>query len=165
MEKRSPTRFRLPHLVVPVLSLLAVMLLAAYILLPLAAERVLLPIVLQATGIRDCDLPVRRVNLFGMDLGTLRIGPAAAPGISVVSLSVAYNPSDLLRRKVSRVTLEGVRILVQEGQGGRIEIPGLPVTNAAAEGDASGPRSRSRSSPLKSISGRGRSVSSEATTS
>jgi len=139
MEKTSPTRFRLSHLVVPVLSFLAVMLLAAYILLPLAAERVLLPIVLQATGIRDYDLPVRRVTLFGMDLGTLHIGPAAAPGISVVSLSVAYNPSDLLRRKVSRVTLEGVRILVQEGPGGGLEIPGLPVTNAAAEGDASGP--------------------------
>jgi len=138
MEKTSPTRFRWPHLVVPVLSLLAAMLLAAYILLPLAAERVLLPLVLPATGIRDYDLPVRRVDLFGMDLGTLRIGPAAAPGISVVSFSVAYNPFDLFRRKVSRVTLEGVRILVQEGHGGGFEIPGLPVTNAAAEGDASG---------------------------
>jgi hypothetical protein len=49
MEKTSPTRFRWPHLVVPVLSLLAVMLLAAYIVLPLAAERVLLPLVFQAT--------------------------------------------------------------------------------------------------------------------
>lgn len=139
MDKTPPTRFRLPPLVVPVLSLLAVMLLAAYILLPLAAERVLLPTVLQAAGIRDYDLPVRRVTLFGMDLGPLHIGPAAAPGISVVSLSVAYNPYDLLRRKVSRVTLEGVRILVREGQGGGFDIPGLPVANAAAEGGASGP--------------------------
>lgn len=139
MEKTPPTRFRFPQLVVPVLSLLAVMLLAAYILLPLAAERLLLPLVVQAIGIPDHDLPVRRVGLFGMDLGTLRIGPAAAPGISVVSLSVAYNPADLLKRRASRVTLEGVRVLVREGSDGRFEIPGLPTTKVAVEGDEAGP--------------------------
>jgi hypothetical protein len=136
MEKTPPTRFRFPQLVVPVLSLLAVMLLAAYILLPLAAERLLLPLVVQAIGIPDHDLPVRRVGFFGMDLGTLRIGPAAAPGISVVSLSVAYNPADLLKRRASRVTLEGVRVLVREGSDGRFEIPGLPTTKVAVEGEA-----------------------------
>jgi hypothetical protein len=138
MEKTSPTRFRFPHLVVPVLSLLAVMLLAAYILLPLAVERLLLPRVFQAIGIPEYDLPVRRVGLFGMDLGTLRIGPAAAPGISVVSLSVAYNLADLLQRRASRVTIEGVRVLVREGSDGRLKIPGLPLSAAGAEGRTSG---------------------------
>ncbi|MCB2170045.1 MAG: YdbH domain-containing protein [Deltaproteobacteria bacterium] len=134
MEKTSPTRFRWPHLVVPVLSLLAVMLLAAYIVLPLAAERLLLPLVFQAVGIPAYDLPVRRVGLFGMDLGTLRIGPEAAPGISVVSLSVTYTPADLLKRRASLVTIEGARVLVREMPDGGFEIPGLPISAAGAEG-------------------------------
>jgi Dicarboxylate transport len=139
MEKTPPTRYRFPHVTVSALSLLAVMLLAAYILLPLAAERVLLPMVIQATGIRDYDLPVRRAGLFGMDMGTLRIGPEAAPGISVVSLSAVFSPADILQRKVACVTLEGVRVLVREAQGGRFEIPGLPMSTTDAEGGETGP--------------------------
>lgn len=139
MEKTTPTRIRFPHLAVVALSLLAVMLLAGFLLLPLVAERLVLPLVFQAAGIPDYDLPVRRVDLFGMDLGTLRIGPEATPGISVVSLSAAYAPASLFQRRISRVTLEGVRVLVREGPDGRLEIPGLPVTTGSAEGNEAAP--------------------------
>ena len=141
MEKTSPTtRFHSPRFIVPAVSLLAVLVLAAYILLPLAAERVLIPLISQAVGIRKADIPVRRVGIFGMDLGPLRIGPEAAPGISIVSLSVLFNPGDLLQRRVSSVTLEGVRVLVREDPGGQFEIPGLPLTSMnSGDGEAGWP--------------------------
>ena len=138
MEKTPPTRFQFPRYVVPTLSLLAVMVLAGYLLLPLVAERVLLPQISQAVGIQDHNLPVRRVGIFGMDLGPLRIGPETAPGISIVSLSAVFNPGDLLQRRVSQVTLEGVRILVREDQDGGFEIPGLPSRPTDTEGGEAG---------------------------
>ena len=140
MQKTPPiTRFNFPRFVVPTLSILAVMVLVGYMLLPLVAERVFFPLISQAVGIRDYDLTARRVGIFGMDLGPLRIGPEAAPGISIVSLSATFNPVDLLQRRVSHVTLEGVRVRVQESKDGRFEIPGLPLAQAEAEGAQAAP--------------------------
>ena len=68
MEKTTPSQFRFPHFTVSALSLLAVILLAGFLLLPLVAERLVLPVIFRTTGIPDYDLPVRRVDLFGMDL-------------------------------------------------------------------------------------------------
>jgi len=143
MEKTSPTtRFHFPRFIVPVVLLLVVMVLTGYILLPWVAERVILPLVSRSIGFEDGELPVRRVGFFGIDLGPLHIGPEAAPGISIVSLSVDFNPGDLLRRRVSHVTLEGVQVLVREDQGGRLEIPGWPLTPADAENGEAGSLAR-----------------------
>lgn len=138
MDNGSPNRFLLRRVVVPGVCLLAALVLVAYLLLPRAAERFLLPRVFEAAGIRDFDLPVQRWGLFGLQAGTLRIGPAAAPGVSVISLSASYGPGGLVQRRISRLTLEGVRILVLTGRDGGLEIPGLPIPAAAAEGGGGG---------------------------
>lgn len=142
MEKTPLTRFRFPHFAAAALSFLAAMLLAGYILLPLAAERVILPLVSQAFGFQVENVPVRRAGIFGIDLGPLRIGPEVAPGISIVSLSANFTPGDLLQRRVSRVTLQGVKILVREDQSGGFEIPGWFRTPADADDGEVKPRER-----------------------
>lgn len=142
MEKTSPTPFRLRRLLWPIvslLSLLAVVVLTGYLLLAGAAERTLLPKLFKAAGILEYDLPVRRLGIFGADLGTLRIGPETAPGISAVSLSATFSPDSLLGRRIPRLTVEGLRIRVREGDDGRFEIPGLPPKAASPESGVTGP--------------------------
>ncbi|MGD9333208.1 MAG: hypothetical protein PVJ53_17975, partial [Desulfobacterales bacterium] len=114
----------------PAVLFVALLLLVGHILMPLVAEYFILPRGFEALGIRDYELPVRRLDLFGMDLGTLRIGPQTAPGIAVVSLSADYHPGGLLQRRLTRVTLAGVRILVRAKPEGGFEIPGLPEMKA-----------------------------------
>ena len=138
-EKTICPRSRWRPFVVPAVLLVAVLLLVGHLLLPLAAERVFLPQVFKAAGIREYHLPVRRLDFFGMNLGALRIGPETAPGIVVASFSAAYHPGGLMRRRVARVTLAGVRILVRANQEGGFEIPGLPEITTGSEGDHAGP--------------------------
>ncbi|MGD9016195.1 MAG: YdbH domain-containing protein [Desulfobacterales bacterium] len=141
MKKKTPTPFRLRQLLWPTLalvSLLAAVALAGYLLLATAAERTLLPGFLKAAGIQEHDVPVRRLGIFGADLGTLRIGPETAPGITAVSLSATFTPSSLLRRRIPRLSVEGLRIRVREGDDGRFEIPGIPTVASSPDSGVTG---------------------------
>jgi hypothetical protein len=125
-----PVRIDWRRIAVPAALLLAVILLAGYVLLPLAAERLLAPIVFKTAGIREYDLAVQRLSPFELDLGRLRIGPEGAPGITVASVTATYRPGELLQRRMSRLVLDDVRILVQENEKGDYRIPGLPTAAA-----------------------------------
>src|SRR5690606_23075313 len=107
--------------------LIVVLAMGAYLLLPVAAERTILPAVFRSAGIADYRLPVRRLGLFGMDLGPLRIGPEAAPGLSVASLSAAWTPYGLVRKRISAVVVDGLIVRLELDEDGRPRIAGLPM--------------------------------------
>jgi hypothetical protein len=132
-EEKTPSRSNARRVVIPAVLLLVIFLLAGYLLLPLAAERIVLPAIFKTAGIRDYALPVRGLRPFGMDFGALRIGPEASPGIEVAAIGVRYRPAGLLQGRLSRVTLEGVRIRLVEKPGGGFEVPGLPAAREKAE--------------------------------
>jgi hypothetical protein len=132
---RIPVRWR----VIPAALLLALVLMAGYLLLPRAAERFLVPVLFKEAGIRDYALPVRALSLFGMDLGTLRIGPATSPGILAAAIRVRYHPAGLLQGRLTGLTLDGVRIRIVEKPGVGFTIPGLPALGASAGEDQGRP--------------------------
>ena len=134
-EKRETAR-RIPArwIVIPLTLLVVLVLMAGYLLLPLAAERIVVPMMFKEAGVQDYALPVRAIGPFGMDLGALSIGPDTAPGIEVAAIRVGYNPAGLLQGHLTRLTLSGVRIRLVEKQGGGFEINGLStVRNSAGE--------------------------------
>ena len=133
-SRRIPVRW----IVTPAALLVALILMAGYLLLPLAAERFVVPVLFKAAGIRNYVLPVRVVSPFGMDLGALRIGPAASPGIAVAAIRARYRPTGLLRGHLTRLTLDGVRIRLVAKPDGGFEIPGLPAFRERA-GEDQGP--------------------------
>jgi hypothetical protein len=106
--------------------LLALLSLLGWLLLPRGVETLALPPLFEAAGIRSYDAPVRRIGLTGLDAGPLRIGPVSDPGITVVSLAVAYTPPGLLGGSVEGVVLEGVEVVLRKDAEGGWSIPGLP---------------------------------------
>ncbi len=137
--KTTPRRIPVRWIVIPATLLVALVLMAGYLLLPLAAERLLVPVLFKEAGIRDYALPVRALSPFGMDLGTLRIGPAASPGIAVAAIRARYHPAGLLQGRLTRLTLNGVRIRVVVKPDGGFEIPGLPAFRESAGEDQGQP--------------------------
>ena len=143
MAASSPNRFlTFGRYLMLAAGLTVAVLLAAYLLLPIIAERLVVPRIFAAAGIAEHALPVQRLGLFGLRAGPLRIGPEKAPGIYVTALSAAYAPLDLLQGRIARVDLEGVRIVVRKGADGGIRIAGLPLpppVAAEAAGDSLAP--------------------------
>jgi len=104
-----------------ILFLLAVfcfgLLAGIYLFLPYYLESRLLPQLVAETGISDVAFKVRRVGLFGADLGEVRIGPQPNPALLIRSVQLDYSPDQLYRKKIDRVVLSGIEIHGQLANG------------------------------------------------
>ncbi len=100
---------------------------AAWLYLPTYIEHRILPQMLEQSGIMDANCPVRRVGLFGADLGPLRIGKKNNRPITIPSIQLDYSPFGLYRKRIRSVRLAGIDLFgAYDHQG--LKIHGLKPT-------------------------------------
>jgi hypothetical protein len=117
----------------------AVLLLAgivAVVVLPARLAQRLLPELAGRLGFASSSVAVRRLDLFGADLGPLRLGTASAPVLRVDAIRAAYTPVGLLARRIDRVTLSGVQLRAELTGDGRLVIPELDLAAWRSPGPA-----------------------------
>ena len=104
-----------------VLLVLAVIILALaagiQLFLPQYLESTLLPRLLTEAGISEHTFNVRRIGVYGADLGEVRLGPPGKPSLHIRSVQLDYTPNGLYRKKIDRVVLAGVEIYAQFENG------------------------------------------------
>ena len=90
--------------------MLAVGILAIAWYLPVYIEKRAIPQLLEQAGIDKINCPVRRVGLFGADLGPLRVGKKDRQPITVAAIQLDYSPLGLYRQRIRAVRLSGIDI-------------------------------------------------------
>ena len=95
-----------------------------YIYLPRIIETRILPAVLHKIGLNDLAGDVRSVGIFGMDLGNIRLGTSADPGLRIDAVQIDYHLSGLLNKEIDQIHISGVKVFSRY-ENHKIIIPGL----------------------------------------
>ena len=89
----------------------------SFLFLPRFIESRLHPQLIEATGSSDIAFNVRRVGVFGADLGGIRLGGLPNPALLIRSVQIDYSPGGLYRKKIDRVMLSGIEVQGQLENG------------------------------------------------
>jgi hypothetical protein len=68
---------------------------AAFLLLPRYIETRIVPRLTDSLGLNPASVNIRRIGLWGADVGPVRLGDAASPVIDIASIQVDYSPASL----------------------------------------------------------------------
>ncbi|NNG00112.1 MAG: hypothetical protein HKM93_12080 [Desulfobacteraceae bacterium] len=131
---RIPVKLKKTLLVVGGLMLITgIMATAAWFILPGYVEHRLIPGIMKKIGGPDIIIPLRRIGLFGADVGPVRIGGATSQSITIPSIHLDYAPAGLLRKRLNAVRLAGMD-LSGSWEDGKFTIEGLdPALFSTAE--------------------------------
>jgi len=88
-----------------------------YCNIPPYVESKLIPEIAHKAGIRNYACDVRRIGLFGADLGSVRIGNNKNPALSIASVQVDYSPKGLYEKKIKRAVLSGIELFCEYKNG------------------------------------------------
>lgn len=127
---RAPSILRPRRTVLIVLGLVVLGLSAAQTLLPQMARTFVIPLVRNTLGVAHFEADIRRLNLRGVDLGQVNLGPAA--GVRLKAAQIDWTLPGLLRKRLKSVQLLGLEVEFQEGTNGWT-VPGLPAGTTAAD--------------------------------
>ena len=90
------------------IGLLAIGLLAAiHWVLPPYVETRIIPRLAEILGLEPESVGVRRVGLWGADIGPIRFNGKGSPVISIAAIQVDYTPVSLIKGKIAGITLGG----------------------------------------------------------
>ena len=85
-------------------------LISLYFYIPTYVESRLIPEIAHKAGIRSYACDVRRIGIFGADLGSVRIGNDKNPALSIASVQIDYSPKGLYGKKIKRAVLSGIEL-------------------------------------------------------
>jgi hypothetical protein len=117
-----------------VVLLVAALSVAAAVVLPGYVENHLLPRLGKSVGLNPVDMRVRRIGMWGSDLGPIRLTADGAPAITVAAVQVDYSPWGLIRGKIDGLTIVGLGVPIARTPEG-LSIAGIrvPTTASASE--------------------------------
>lgn len=118
--------------------------------LPYYLESRIIPQLAAETGISSFAFKIRHMGFFGADLGVLRIGPEQNPALLIRSAQIDYSPKGLYRRKIKRMTIEGIE-LHAEFKAGKFFLRGIGLDEVLAKLNSKGtavPESESGMPPI-----------------
>ena len=96
---------------------------AGFLLLPRYIETRIVPRLADSLGLDPASVNIRRIGLWGADVGPVRFGDAAAPVIDIASIQVDYSPASLVGGKITGMALAGVRVAIAVTPDG-VTLPG-----------------------------------------
>jgi hypothetical protein len=114
-----------------VAALMASAVVALWAGLPVLAEQVVLPSLLPRVGLEDSRVRVRRIGLFGADLGPVRVGE----GLSAASVHIDYTPWGLLDGRLGGLRCSGLVVPLSVSRD-EISIAGLPAPERSRSSSA-----------------------------
>jgi len=100
--------------------------------LPRFLEQRLIPELTRKAGISNLSLHVRKIGLNGADLGSLKIGDAKRPGISIDSIQVDFSPAGLINRSVDRLVLTGLVLRIDSDKS-KLTINGVNLSPSSGQ--------------------------------
>jgi hypothetical protein len=83
---------------------------AAFLLLPRYIETRIVPRLTDSLGLNPASVNIRRIGLWGADVGPVRLGDAASPVIEIASIQVDYSPASLVGGNITGLSLAGARV-------------------------------------------------------
>ncbi len=86
-------------------------------LLPGFVESKIISVLKKDAGITDFALEVQELDLYGADLGSLRIGTPENPALIIRSIHVDYSPGGIYQKKVERIVASGVELYCEYKTG------------------------------------------------
>ncbi len=114
-----------------VVLLVAALSVVAAVVLPGYVQNHLLPGLGKSVGLNPVDMRVRRIGLWGCDLGPIRLTAHGAPAITVAAVQVDYSPWRLMRGKIDGLTVVGLGVHIARTPEG-ISIAGIRVPATAS---------------------------------
>jgi hypothetical protein len=87
------------------------------------------------TGISEFTLDFRELDLEGANLGPLRLGAPQHPALVIRSIQVDYSPGELYRKRIKKVTADGVELYC-EFKNGQLGFRGFDLEKFLAELDS-----------------------------
>ena len=91
---------------------------AAVFILPLYVQSRIIPRMAAEFGLSPGEVRVRRMGLWGADLGPIRLDSRLAGALTLAAVQVDYTPWSLLCGRIDGVTLGGVGLVLESGPGG-----------------------------------------------
>ncbi len=129
---------KLPAVVISLLILCAALCCLFAVLgvyLPIVVQSRILPAIAGKAGIENFSCDVRRIGLFGADLGSLKIGDGSQTGIFINSLNIDYSPKGIFNKQITKISFSGVKLFC-DYENGNFIIPGVfPVKGAIMNGN------------------------------
>ncbi len=95
-----------------------------YLCLPRFLEKHLFPRIFDELGIPSPSYEIRGAGITGMDLSSIQLGDPANPDLFIESLRFYYSPADLLRKRVSKISIGGLTLNL-EYRNNKIRFHGL----------------------------------------
>ena len=124
-------------------------LIAGALYLPIYLETHLIPNTARKFGVSVDQFSIRRVGLTGADLGPVELSVGNAPGLHIAAIQIDYSPANLLRRKISGITISGLQVGISVSETG-ISIAGVTVPmNTTQEKAATPPANRQIPLPIE----------------
>lgn len=105
-------------------------------ILPVYIQSRIIPRLAAGFGLEPMEVHVRRIGLWGADLGPIRFKIREAQALTLAAVQVDYTPWTLLHGRVKGIMLGGVGLTVEASSGG-IFVAGRKLPNR----DSSAPRS------------------------
>lgn len=119
-----------------------------YLYLPRYIESAVIPELGKKLGLETQQAVVRRIGFSGVDIGAVRLGIADRSSLSVDTLRIDYSLKALLHRKITAISLVGLRIRCDINEED-ITIAGVTLPPATAP--ATGPSLASQLKPMLPI--------------
>lgn len=91
---------------------------AAAFILPAYVQSRIIPRMAAEFGFSPAEVRVRRIGLWGADLGPIRLDSQVAGVLTLSALQVDYTPWSLVRGRVDGITLAGVGLVLEADTGG-----------------------------------------------
>ncbi len=114
--------------------LVAAVAVGATVILPGYVQGRLIPRLSAEFGLRPADIQVRRIGLWGSDLGPIRLLADDAQVIGIAAVQIDYTPLSLLRGEIKGLSIGGLGIRIKVSSDGT-SIAGvrIPTTSATSE--------------------------------
>ncbi len=102
---------------------------AVFVIILMTAMTFVLPYYLQSTiipnlaaefNLQPREIQVRRIGLWGADIGPLRFDARKTSALNVAVVQIDYTPWSLMQRRIKGVTLGGVELVVEANSNGLV---------------------------------------------
>jgi hypothetical protein len=114
-----------------VVLLVAALFVVTAVVLPGYVQNHLLPGLGRSIGLNPVDMRVRRIGMWGSDLGPIRLTADGSPALTVAAVQVDYSPWGLMRGKIDGLTIVGLGVHVAQTPQG-LSIAGIRVPTTAS---------------------------------
>ena len=125
MNSKHMTTRRIKLLLVTSAGLAVFGLVVVSFVLPVYVESRLIPGLIHDLGLDPRQVRVRRIGLWGADLGPIEIAAGDAPLVTISAVQIDYSPFSLLRGHIPGVVLAGARLTLAVDEEGAFIPAGL----------------------------------------